>query len=83
MSKLIAGVSIVVGGGLLAVVHQDVTGISTDMIPIGVRFYLPARCSCIPHRLGHLPVFLFQSLPKTFMVFCRDNDQPHFHDTPA
>lgn len=40
MSKLIAGVSIVVGGGLLAVVHQDVTGISTDMIPIGVRFFI-------------------------------------------
>ncbi len=36
----IAGLSIVVGGGLLAVVHQDVTGISMDMIPIGVRFFI-------------------------------------------
>ena len=36
----IAGFSIIVGGFLLAVVHQDITGISMNMIPIGVRLLI-------------------------------------------
>jgi len=32
--------SIIVGGFLLVVVHQDITGISMNMIPIGVRLLI-------------------------------------------
>ena len=36
----IPGLSTIVGGCLLAVVHQDVTGISMNIIPIGVRLLI-------------------------------------------